>query len=68
MSGLWGVFIIILKVDCMHIAQSLKQFQNVMAQNLSIVLTNFRLMLCINREENSIKRVACVILQVKQSS
>ena len=30
-----------LKVDCMHIAQSLKQFQNVVAQNLSIVSTKF---------------------------
>ena len=39
MSGLRGVFINILKVDCMHIAKYLKQFQNVTAQNLSIVLT-----------------------------
>ena len=41
MSGLRGVFIIILKVDCMHIARSLKHFQSVTAQNLSIVFTKY---------------------------
>ena len=41
MSGLQGVFIILIKVDCMHITQWLKQFQNVTAQNLSIVFTKF---------------------------
>ena len=41
MSGLRGDFINIIKVDCMHIAQQLKQFQNVTAQNLSIVSTKF---------------------------
>ena len=41
MSGFRGVFIITLKVDCMHIARLLKHFQNVTAQNLSIVFTKF---------------------------
>ena len=41
MSGLRGVFIIILKGDCMRIAPYLKQFQNLTAQNLCIVLTKF---------------------------
>ena len=41
MSGHRGVFIITLKVDCMHIARQLKHFQNVTAQNLSIVFTKF---------------------------
>ena len=41
MSGLRGVFVITLKVDCMHIARELKHFQNVTAQNLSIVFTKF---------------------------
>ena len=40
MSGLRGVFIVTLKVDCMHI-RWLKHFQNVTAQSLSIVFTKF---------------------------
>ena len=41
MSGLRGVVITTLKVDCMHIARWLKHFQNVTAQNLSIVFAKF---------------------------
>ena len=41
MSGLRSVFIVTLKVDCMHIARLLKHFQNVTAQNLNIIFTKF---------------------------
>ena len=41
MPGLRSVFITILKVNYMRIAKWLKQFQNVTALNLSIVLTKF---------------------------
>ena len=61
MFGLWGVFIITLKVDCMHIARLLKQFQNVTAQNLSIVFTKF----CAHEMHNARRKLcrACGLRQ-----
>ena len=55
-----GVYSSLLEVDCMHIAQHLKQFQNVTAQNLSIILIKLCVHAYIKREEYFIKRVACV--------
>ena len=51
MSGLRGVFIVTLKVECMHFARWLKHFQNVTAQVLALFSRNFALMLYIRDGE-----------------